>query len=78
PKTELVSKLKLAKKPKIKDQAPLSALLAKSSNGLSATSLWNNSGLSIDEFYRQLKTEMKNGWIVEPQKAEVHIIDEKG
>ncbi|HEX3020447.1 MAG TPA: restriction endonuclease subunit S, partial [Chitinispirillaceae bacterium] len=76
PKTELVSKLVLVKKPKAKEHAPLSALLARHNNELSAKALWNHSGMAIDDFYRQLKTEMVNGWIDEPQKAEVRIIEE--
>ncbi len=34
--------------------------------------------LTIDDFHRRLKTEMaKSGWIDEPQKAEMQIIEEK-
>lgn len=69
PKTELVSVLKLDQTPQKKDQAPLATILAKQKGELSAKSLWSYSGLTIDRFYRQLKTEMANGWIVEPQKA---------
>ncbi|MBU2511776.1 restriction endonuclease subunit S [bacterium] len=77
PKTELVTKLKLVNKPDISDHAPLSALLVKNNDELSAKALWNHSGLPIDEFYRQLKIEMIKGWIEEPQKAAVRIIEEK-
>jgi hypothetical protein len=31
--------------------------------------LWGSSGLEIDTFYQQLKTEMANGWIVQPEAA---------
>jgi type I restriction enzyme, S subunit len=71
PKTELVTKLKLEKSPKNKDQAPLSAILARHNGELSAKTLYNYSGIEIDGFYQQLKTEMAQGWIVEPEKARV-------
>lgn len=71
PKTELVSNLKLKVSPANRDQAPLSAILAKHNGELSSKALWNYSGLEIDAFYRQLKTEMARDWIVEPQKAKV-------
>jgi len=77
PKTELVTKLRLVKSPSFKAQAPLCAILAKHSSELSAKVLWNHSGLEIDAFYRQLRTEMANGWIEEPQKAEMRIVEEK-
>ena len=69
PKMELVSKLKVGTSPKQKDQAPLTSLLTKNKGELSAKMLWTHSGLEIAEFYQQLKTEMTNGWIVEPEKA---------
>jgi type I restriction enzyme S subunit len=78
PKTELVSLLKLVKKPGMKDHAPLSAILVKNNDELTAKSLWNNSGLPIDGFYRQLKIEMVNGWIDEPEKAKIRILDKQG
>ena len=77
PKTELVTKLRLVKSPSFKAQAPLCAILAKHSSELSARVLWNHSGMEIDAFYRQLRTEMANGWIEEPQKAEMRIVEEK-
>nr|WP_320192698.1 restriction endonuclease subunit S [uncultured Desulfobacter sp.] len=78
PKSELVSKLKLIKKPGAKVDAPLSAILVKNNEELSAKTLWNTSGLAIDDFYRQLKIEMLKGWIAEPEKAHVRIIDDQG
>ena len=69
PKMELVSTLKVGSSPKQKDQAPLTSLLTKNKGELSAKTLWTHSGLEIAEFYQQLKTEMSNGWIVEPEKA---------
>ncbi|MBU1172685.1 MAG: restriction endonuclease subunit S [Proteobacteria bacterium] len=78
PKTELVSRLKLAKKPGMTDHAPLSAILVKNNDELSAKALWNNSGLPIDGFYRQLKIEMVKGWIDEPEKAKILEVDGQG
>jgi type I restriction enzyme S subunit len=69
PKTELVSKLKLKVSPNNKDQAPLSAILAKHNGELSSKALWNYSDMDIDKFYQQLKIEMARDWIVEPEKA---------
>ncbi len=74
PKTELVSRLVLAKKPGAREHAPLSELMARHNNELSAKALWNHSGLPIGEFYRQLKIEMINGWIKEPVKAQVRVV----
>ncbi|MDD2389673.1 MAG: restriction endonuclease subunit S [Desulfobacterales bacterium] len=71
PETELVTKLKLAASPNNQYHAPLCAILAGHRGELSAKALWNYSGLTIDGFYQQLKTEMARGWIVEPQKARV-------
>lgn len=71
PKTELVTNLKLKKSPKNKDQAPLSAILARHNGELSAKALYNYSGIEIDCFYQQLKDEMAQGWIEEPEKARV-------
>jgi type I restriction enzyme S subunit len=69
PKTELVSRLRASSKPKSADQAPLAGLLAKSKGELAAKTLWQQSGLEIEAFYQQLRIEMANGWIVEPEKA---------
>lgn len=69
PKTELVSQLKLNVSPANDEQAPLSAILIKHNGELSAKALWNYSGLNIQDFYQQLKIEMANRWIVEPEKA---------
>ena len=54
---------RLASKPKVSDEAPLAVLISKHK------ALWQQSGLEIDAFYQQLRTEMANGWIVEPEKA---------
>ncbi len=75
PKTELVSILRLSKAPTVKDKAPLSAILLKHKESMSAKNLWMNSGMEIDQFYQQLKTEMANGWIVEPEKAYMQVVE---
>ena len=69
PKTELISRLQTKRKPKDTAKAPLTKLIGKHKGELSAKALWQHSGLEIDIFYQKLKTEMANGWIVEPEKA---------
>lgn len=76
PKTEVVTALKIGSKPKKSDLAPLATLLLKQKAEASAKSLWQLSGLEIDTFYRQLKTEMANGWIDEDKdKRTVHEVE---
>jgi type I restriction enzyme, S subunit len=75
PKTELISTLRLSGTPPASDEtAPLSALLARNPSGSAAKSLWSASGLDIDAFYRQLKIEMAQGWIVQPEVATVREV----
>jgi type I restriction enzyme S subunit len=74
PKTELVARLKLGKKPSIKDQAPLAALLVRNKGELSPNALHQHSSLSIDEFYHQLKFEMSQGWIVQPETPTMRVV----
>ncbi|NQV28717.1 MAG: restriction endonuclease subunit S [Rhodopirellula sp.] len=54
---------------------PLTQLLSAHPQGLSSKQLWKQSGLEIEGFYRQLKTEMANGWIDEPVKATVKEVE---
>jgi type I restriction enzyme, S subunit len=75
PKTELVSTLQTGAIPSTKDHAPLSVILARSSGELSAKALWSTSGLEIEAFYQQLKTEMSKGWIIQPEIAYVREIE---
>jgi type I restriction enzyme S subunit len=76
PNTEVVTALKIGSKPKKSDLAPLATLLLKQKAEASAKSLWQLSGLEIDTFYRQLKTEMANGWIDEDKdKRTVHEVE---
>jgi type I restriction enzyme S subunit len=69
PKTEVVTSLKVGSRPKKSDMAPLTTLLLAQKAEVSAKTLWQLSGLDIDAFYRQLKTEMANGWIEETHSA---------
>ena len=68
-KSELITKLETGTRPKTTEGTPLATLIAKHKGPLSAKTLWQQSGLEIDAFYQQLKTEMANGWIVEPEPA---------
>ncbi len=75
PKTDVVTALKVKGKPKKPDGAPLTVILSSQKGETSAKELWRLSGLEIDAFYRQLKTEMANGWITEPEKAFVKEVE---
>lgn len=73
PKVEVITSLKRGTKPPKNAQSPLADLLV---NGdVSAKELWTSSGLEVDEFYRQLKTEIANGWIAEPEPATVREVE---
>lgn len=76
PKTELVSLVSLGTKPKPDASAPLAQLLIQAKGTLPAKSLWLQSGLPIDAFYQQLKTELAQGWIAPPAEAEMKILEE--
>jgi type I restriction enzyme S subunit len=76
PKTELVSLVTLGKKPKPDANAPLAQLLSQHKGELPAKSLWQQSGLTIDAFYQQLKTELAQGWIAPPAVAEMKVLEE--
>ncbi|QQS06269.1 MAG: restriction endonuclease subunit S [Fibrobacterota bacterium] len=77
PKTELVARLKIGKKPSTKDQAPLAALLVRHNGELDPKVLWQHSGMErIDDFYHQLKFEMNKGWIVQPEIPSVRVVGE--
>lgn len=73
PKTELIAPLRLGSPPGEAEQAPLAALLAHHGGELSARDLWLRFGGGIDAFYAQLKTEVAQGWIREPEPARVEI-----
>ena len=76
PKTELVSLITLGKKPKPNSKAPLAQLLIQHKGTLPAKSLWQQSNLTIDAFYQQLKTELAQGWIAPPAEAEMKVLEE--
>ena len=76
PKTELVSLVTLSKKPKPDAKAPLAQLLIQNKGTLPAKSLWQQSGLTIDAFYQQLKTEIAQGWVASPDVAEMKVLEE--
>ncbi|MBS0206764.1 MAG: restriction endonuclease subunit S [Planctomycetes bacterium] len=76
PIIEVVTALKVGKKPKTRDVAPLATILLQTGGEASAKELWKQSDLlEIDAFYRQLKTEMAKGWITEPEKAFVKEVE---
>ena len=71
PLTELIAPLRLGKPPGIKAQAPLATILARHNGEISAKDLYQRFGSDIDAFYAQLKTEVRHGWILEPEVAEM-------
>lgn len=76
PKTELFAPLHLGTPPGVKQSAPLASILARQQGGLNAKDLWQRYGSEIDAFYAQLKLEVANGWIREPELALVNEIHE--
>jgi type I restriction enzyme S subunit len=77
-KTKLVSHIKVAKIPSSYSEAPLAKMLSQialvggiSEKGFSAKYVWQQSRLTIDAFYQQLKTEIAQGWIAPPDPATV-------
>jgi type I restriction enzyme, S subunit len=78
PKTELIARLKIGKKPSAKDQSPLAALLVRHQGELDSKVLWQHSGMErIDDFYHQLKFEMNQGWIVQPETPSVRVVGDR-
>lgn len=75
PKTELVSTLRIGVSPTNSERAPLVAILIRNDGEMPAKTLWQASGLEIDAFYQQLKTEMARGWIVQPEVAYVREME---
>lgn len=71
PQTELIAPLRLGTAPDIKAQAPLATILARHNGEMHAKDLWQRFGGEIDAFYAQLKTEVANGWVLEPAVAEM-------
>ena len=75
PKTELVSTLRVGVSPANSERAPLAAILIRNNGEIPAKTLWQASGLEIDAFYQQLKTEMARGWIVQPEVAYMREVE---
>jgi hypothetical protein len=76
PQIELVTRLELDA---TRNRLPgigelLASLLAEHEGALTAKALWQRSGLAIDAFYQQLKTEMAAGWILEPEPAQMREV----
>jgi type I restriction enzyme S subunit len=75
PQTELVTRLEVAARSENPgSREPLTTLLAEENGPLSAQELWLRSGLAIEAFYQQLKTEQAAGWIIEPEPARIREI----
>jgi type I restriction enzyme S subunit len=76
PQTELVTRLEVdqTRNRQPGSEEPLASLLAEHDGSLTAKALWQRSGLAIDAFYQQLKTEMAAGWILEPERAEMREV----
>jgi type I restriction enzyme S subunit len=74
PQTELIAPLRLGTPPSVKAQAPLATILARHNGEMSAKDVWQRFGGEIDAFYAQLKTEVAQGWVVEPGVAEVRTV----
>ncbi|MCU7805694.1 MAG: restriction endonuclease subunit S [Candidatus Thiodiazotropha sp. (ex Lucinoma borealis)] len=75
PKTELITNLETSVRPKASEAAPLATLIVNHKGSITAKVLWQQSGLEIDAFYQQLKTEMANGWIVESEEAFMKAVE---
>jgi type I restriction enzyme S subunit len=69
PHTELIALLLLGQAPDVKTAAPLAAILAHHNGEMGAKDLWQRFGGEIDAFYAQLKREVAQGWICEPEVA---------
>ncbi|MDP0501411.1 MAG: restriction endonuclease subunit S [Verrucomicrobiota bacterium JB022] len=76
PKTELISMVCLRANPDDKEAAPLASLLATNNDKLEAKTLWQRSGLAIEDFYQQLKKEIAAGYIQQPEEASFRELEE--
>ena len=56
------------------DAAQLAKILTEKNGELQAKELWRLSGMSIEEFYLQLKSEIAHGWIDKPPIAQMKEI----
>ena len=75
PKTQLIAPLRLGKASSAKTEAPLARELARHNGEMSANDLWQRFGGEIDAFYAQLKHEVAQGWIREPEPADVQVVE---
>jgi type I restriction enzyme S subunit len=69
PNTQVIAPLLLGQAPDVKTAAPLAAILAHHNGEMGAKDLWQRFGGEIDAFYAQLKQEVAQGWIREPEVA---------
>jgi len=77
PKTELISLVRLRANPDDAAAAPLANLLAAHNDELEAKTLWQRSGLPIEDFYQQLKKEIAAGYIQQPEEARLQELPNK-
>jgi type I restriction enzyme, S subunit len=75
PKTQLIAPLRLGKAPSAKTEAPLARELVRHNGEMLANDLWQRFGGEIDAFYAQLKHEVAQGWIREPEPADVRVVE---
>ena len=75
PKVEVLSSLMIPDTASALPPDSLAALLTESDQSVSAKELWARSGLEIETFYMQLKTEIAKGWIAEPEPATVKEVE---
>jgi type I restriction enzyme S subunit len=73
PQTQLIALLRLGRTPDAKVEAPLATIITRQNGELAAKDLWQRFGGEIDAFYAQLKAEVAQGWIIEPQVAEMLV-----
>jgi type I restriction enzyme S subunit len=69
PQTELIAILRLGEVPDGKGNSPLASIMAHSNGEMEAGELYHRFGGEIDAFYTQLKREVEEGWILEPEPA---------
>lgn len=77
PKTELNATIRKGDiNPEKNSNAPLSSLVSRANGEIQAKDLWQSSGIDIDDFYTQLKTEVVHGWLAEPEEAVMNVLEE--
>lgn len=77
PKTELISVLRIGTSPYPDHQGPLARLISAHRGEIPAKLLWQSSGMSINDFYQQLRSEIAQGWIALPESAIVQEVKER-